>query len=203
MRSSIVVLALVLLLSGAALSEGLTLGFMGGLNLANVTGDDVENNEIKLCFGGGAFLNIPFSDLFSVQPELLYMMKGVKFGDDTAPDLDFGVRLSYIDFPVLARVAIPTNGPITPCFLAGPYVGFNTGAEAYLEDEVIDIKDDLKSTDFGLVIGAGLDYDLGSGSLILDARYCLGLTSIDDDSTESQDVKNTVISFMLGYGFSI
>jgi len=203
MRSSIVVLALVLLLSGAALSEGMTFGFMGGLNLANVTGDDAENNEIKLCFGGGAFLNIQLSDLFSVQPELLYMMKGVKYGDDILPDFDVGLRLSYIDFPVLARVAIPTNGPITPCFLAGPYVGFNTGAEVYIEEDVTDMKDYTKSTDFGLVVGAGLDYDLGCGSLIFDARYCLGLTSISDDSSESVDVKNAVISFMLGYGFSI
>jgi hypothetical protein len=202
MRSSIVVLALALLLSGAAFSEGMTLGFTGGLNLANVTGDAVEDNEIKLCFGGGAFLNIPLSELFSFQPELLYMMKGVKFGDNTSPDSDVGVRLSYIDIPLLAKFSIPTQGCVTPSFFAGPYVGFLLSAEAYMGDDVSDIADSTKSTDLGLVFGGGVDYALGEGNLIFDVRYALGLSTIDG-STVEEDVKNTGIIFKLGYGFDI
>jgi hypothetical protein len=199
MKRFIVVLALVTLASGSVLAGGLTFGFKAGLNLANVTGDDVlADNEMKICVGGGAFLNIPAFGMLSVQPELLYMMKGVKWG---AFD-DAGTRMSYLDLPVLAKISIPTPGPFSPNLFAGPYVGFNMSAENYIGDTVFDIKDDVKSTDFGLVVGGGFDYNLLVGQLTFDARYVLGLTSLDDTS-DDDDVKNTGIMIMAGYGFSL
>ena len=198
MKRLILILMLISLFSGAALSEILTLGFKGGLNLSNMTGDDIEDNEMKVCFGGGAFLNIPVGGPFSIQPELLYVMKGYEFESTS----DAGVRMSYIDLPILAKLTIPTLGPISPNFFAGPYVGFNMSADVYLEDVEEDISDSLKTTDFGLVVGAGVDYSLLVGELTFDARYTLGLTSIDNTADE-EDVKNTGIMIMAGYGFSL
>ena len=198
MKRLIVTLALATLLSGSVLAGGLTLGFVGGLNFANVAGDSVEDNTTKLCLGGGGFLDIPLSDLISIQPQVLFMMKGFEFENwDEA-----GVRMSYIDIPVLARVSIPMAGPVTPCLFAGPYLAFNLSAESYFNDVKYDLKDEVKSTDYGLVIGGGFDYNLLVGQLILDARYVLGLTSIDDTS-DADDVKNTGIMIMAGYGFSL
>ena len=199
MRCTIVVLALAVFLSGSTLGEGMTLGITGGLNLATVTGDNVEENEIKTLFGLGGFLNIPLSNVFSVQPQILYMVKGSEFGD--AAD-DIGMKLAYLDIPVLARVAIPTIGAVTPCLLLGPYVGLNMSAKAYVGDDEEDIKDNTSSTDFGLIFGAGLDYEMGSGILTFDARYALGLTDIDD-TDDSTEVSNRVISIMVGYGFDL
>ena len=198
MKRLIVALALVALMSGNVLAEGMTFGFMGGLNLANVTGDDVEDNEIKLCFGGGVFMNFPMTEVISLQPELLYMMKGMELGTYD----DAGVRMSYIDIPVLAKFTVPMDGAFAPCFFAGPYIGFNTSAESYNEDDVYDLKDQIKSTDYGLVLGGGVDYAIGEGILIFDARYAIGLTTIDD-TTNEDDVKNTGIIFMVGYGFNL
>ncbi len=198
MKRLIIALALVALMSGNVLAEGTTFGFMGGLNLANVTGDDVEDNEMKLCFGGGVFMNFPMTEVISLQPELLYMMKGMELGTYD----DAGARMSYIDIPVLAKFTIPTEGAFAPCFLVGPYIGFNLSAESYFEDQEYDIKDQVKSTDFGLVIGGGFDYAMGKGNLIFDATYALGLTTIDD-TADDDDVKNTGIIFMLGYGFNL
>ncbi len=198
MKRLIVTLALVALMSGNVLAEGTTFGFMGGLNLANVTGDDVEDNETKLCFGGGVFVNFPMNEVISMQPELLFMMKGTKL---VAFD-DAGVRMSYIDIPVLAKFTVPMEGAFAPCFFVGPYVGFNTSAESYVEDEEFDVKDQIKSTDYGLVFGGGFDYAMGEGNLIFNARYALGLTTIDDTDADD-DVKNTGIIFMVGYGFNL
>jgi len=69
-----------------------------------------------------------------------------------------------------------------------------------MEDDEEDI-DDVKSTDFGLVFGGGFDYEMGEGFLTFDARYALGLTSLDDSDLE-EDIKNTGIMFMVGYGFN-
>ncbi|TFG88148.1 MAG: PorT family protein [Candidatus Atribacteria bacterium] len=197
MKRLIIALALVALMSGTVLAEGLSLGFKGGLNLANLTGDDIDENKMKLCFGGGVFMNYPMTESISLQPELLFMMKGTKADIE---DFDAGYRFSYIDIPVLVKFAVPMEGAFTPCFFAGPYIGFNMSAEAYEEDDEMDIKDDVKSTDFGLMFGGGFDYTMGEGYLTFDARYALGLTTIID--VEDVDVKNTGIMFMVGYGFN-
>lgn len=198
MKRLIVVLALGALISGSVLAEGLTFGFMGGLNLSNFTGDAVEDNKMKLCLGGGIFMNLPMNDLISLQPELLYMNKGAKM--DVADDV--GIRMSYIDIPVLVKFTVQTGGAFAPSFFAGPYLGFNMSAESYYEDEVYDIEDQVKSTDVGLVFGGGFDYATCKGKLIFDARYAFGLSTIDDTEDED-DVKNTGVIFMVGYGFNL
>ncbi|MBN2184753.1 MAG: PorT family protein [Candidatus Krumholzibacteriota bacterium] len=197
MKRLVIALALVALMSSSVFAEGMTLGFKGGLNLANLSGDDIEGMKMKLCFGGGVFLNYQITESISLQPELLFVMKGAKVDED---EVDAGFKASYIDIPVLAKFSVPMEGAFAPCFFAGPYIGFNMSAKMYFEDEEIDFKDSVKSTDFGLVFGGGFDYDMGEGYLSFDARYALGLTTLDDSDLE-EDVKNTGIMFMVGYGF--
>jgi hypothetical protein len=56
--------------------------------------------------------------------------------------------------------------------------------------------------DFGLVVGGGVEIATGGtgGAVTADARYVLGLTSIDDSADEF-DVKNGTIALILGYAF--
>ncbi len=197
MKRLVIALALVALMSGSVFAEGMTLGFKGGLNLANWTGDDIDENKIKLCFGGGVFMNYQMTESVSLQPELLFMMKGTKADIDE----DAGYKMTYIDIPVLAKFSVPMEGAFAPCFFAGPYIGLLMSADMYYEDEEESIKDDLKSTDFGLMFGGGFDYDMGEGYLTFDVRYALGLTSLDD-SEDELDIKNSGILFMVGYGFN-
>ena len=56
----------------------LTGGVKAGINIANVSGDDVENADSKLGLIGGGFLTYKISDMFAIQPELLFTMKGSK-----------------------------------------------------------------------------------------------------------------------------
>ena len=62
----------------------------------------------------------------------------------------------------------------------------------------------MKSTDFGLVIGAGVDFGLGvpgTGKITLDVRYSLGLSTIADVEGEEVDIKNGAFSLMVGFSF--
>jgi hypothetical protein len=70
--------------------------------------------------------------------------------------------------------------------------------EVYGTSEVQDLDEYYKGTDFGVVLGGGLDFLLKKGKIVLDGRYALGLTTI---SELHLDEKNRVISFMLGYSF--
>ena len=121
------------------------------------------------------------------------------------------IKLSYLEIPVLAKIAIPTQGSVKPVLIIGPSLSFKLSAEAegemevegYSESEEIDISDEVSGVDFGLVFGAGVDVLLASGTLTFDARYNLGLTNVPDIEGESYDVKNAVISFMVGYAFAL
>lgn len=191
------------------------LGLKGAVNMANLSGD-VTDNKMMLAFGGGVFARIMPSPQFCIQPEVLYMMKGCKF-DDVGTTTDMKTTLSYIEVPVLVKYMIPTEGNISPSIFAGPAVGFLMSAKAKATvdgtEEDMDIKDYLKSIDFGVAFGAGVDFAVGEkGKITFDARYTLGLTngndvSAADAAAAGMDVddsfKNGVISVMVGYAFPI
>ncbi|GAH00873.1 unnamed protein product, partial [marine sediment metagenome] len=121
--------------------------------------------------------------------------------------LKIWIKLDYLEIPVLAKIIVPTPGGVKPCLFAGPVLALKLSgkmkAEYAGESVEEDIEDeDMKSTDFGLVIGAGLDFGLGvsgMGKLTVDIRYSLGLSTIS--TFEGDDVKNGVFSLMVGFSF--
>ncbi|MGM0443620.1 MAG: hypothetical protein ACQEQV_05475 [Fibrobacterota bacterium] len=62
-----------------------------------------------------------------------------------------------------------------------------------------DIKDDIKAVDFGIAMGGGLGIPAGSGKILLDLRYTLGLTEVNDTDFDV-DAKNGAFGAMVGYG---
>lgn len=200
----VTVLALAMLL-GASNLFAQTTGLIGkgikvGLNLTNITGSDApDKTSMKIGFVGGGYITYAFSDLFAIQPEVLYAMKGYKY-DYTNPITDatetFSVKLNYIEIPVLGKVLLSGGEKFKPNFYAGPAFGFLMSAK----NEDIDIKDNLKSMDIGLIGGAGADYLMGTSKITFDIRYEVGLTKLDDTAAKAK-INNSAISFMVGYGF--
>lgn len=217
MKKVLLTTALVLVFAFSAFAQddvfapGLTgAGIKGGVALANL-GGDVEETDMKLGFAAGGFVTFSFAEMFAVQPELLYVMKGAKsdveFLDET---FEVKAKLDYIQVPVLLKVMIPTQGNFKPFVMAGPAIAFLMNAEVDVDGESEDIKDFMKSTDFSAVLGAGFEYPVGAkGSLSFDARYDLGLSDIDDGAFDESiddevfdfEVKTTNIAVMVGYSF--
>ncbi len=194
-------------------TTGLNFGVKAGLNFSNLVGDDAqgpdgEDWEYKAGAIGGLFVNYTFADMFAVQPELLFSMKGAKLSADVAgTEVDYKQNLNYLEVPVLLKLMPARNSAFKPEIYAGPAVGFLLSAKSKAEggtlgDVEVDIKDSLKSVDFGVTAGAGISYLVGSSLLGLDARYTAGLTKIDDTAAES-DVKNSDIAIFLNYTFSL
>lgn len=184
------------------------IGSRAGLNIANTKGDDANIGDTDLDsrtgFNGGIFFMYQFSDLFAIQPEVYYTMKGATLNINS---FDFTFSVDYIEVPVLLKLIIPVDGSnIRPSIFAGPSVGFNTTAKVKVEfdgeSEEEDVKDDIKSTDFGIVFGGGVGIMIGKNELGFDIRYILGLSTIDD-SPDNLDIKSTVISFNIYFGFSL
>jgi len=110
--------------------------------------------------------------------------------------------LTYLEFPLLAKLFIPVGEILETNFFIGPYFSLLIGKNysRFGESHTVD---GIKSNDFGLVFGAGIDVlrkALNIGNLHLDVRYSLGLLSIYDSEHHGES-KNSAINFMLGYSF--
>lgn len=183
------------------------LGVKAGLNLANLSGDDISDTDSRTGFAGGLFFMYQFSDMFAIQPEAYYTMKGATDkGTIEGYSYEAEMKLDYIEVPLLLKFLIPLKGSsIKPAIFAGPSIGFNMSAKTKVEAGGQSFEQDMEdvaSTDFGLVFGGGIGFPVGSGELGVDIRYILGLSTIDD-SAEKADVKNGVINFNLYYGFNL
>ena len=191
------------------LNAQMQIGPKAGLNIANAVGDDATffgiDLESRTGFTGGIFFMFQFSSLIAIQPEAYYAMKGATLSGENS---DITFSLDYIEVPVLLKLIIPVVGSnIRPSVFAGPSVGFNTTAKIKIESDgesaEEDVKEDVKSTDFGLVFGGGIGIMIGKNELGFDIRYILGLSSLDDTSSNADDIKNAVISFNMYFGFSL
>ena len=194
-RASCVVLILLGTLAWAipASSATLLVGVRGGLNVANLTGEDVFNNSSTLGGIGGGFARFRLSEMFSLVPEVLYSMKGAEF---EAEGIEAEQQFQYLQIPVQLRAAWYRESKLEPSVFVAPALGILLDNKI-TDGAKIDLDDGSKGADFGVVVGAELDYKVGSGVVLLDVRYERGLTSWSDDLDE----KHSVASFMLGYGY--
>ncbi len=164
-------------------------GVKGGLNYS--TFNDTEDVEYKTGFlvGGYANFKIPASPM-SVQPEILFAQYGADVEDSDATFV-----VNYIQVPVLLKFGFDTPGA-KPNVYFGPYMNFNTKAEIENNDGALNLEDSAKDTEYGVVVGAGLDVS----KLRLGLRYTAGLTNVaDDDFNDS--AKNGAIALTIGIAF--
>lgn len=178
-------------------------GAKGGINLANIVGDDAGDANMFVGFNAGFFVEIPVTDKLTIQPELLYSAQGSKSEgplviEGNVYDVEATIKLNYINIPVMFKYQVADKFSLE----AGPYVGFLTNAKMKVEvvgygSDTVDMKDMVKSTDFGL--GVGMNYEF-SDVVFANARYQGGLTQIGDTG-EGDDIKNSVFQVGLGVRF--
>jgi hypothetical protein len=182
MKKSILVLLVICFAQLAVHAQpGIGIGIKAGANFANQAVKDIDTKTVT-DFHVGGYLNLNFSDKFGIRPEILYSATGSK-QEDVKVDFD------YIAIPVMLRIM-----PVEVLSLeAGPQFSFLTKAEV---EGLGDVKDQLKSNDFGLAFGAGLRLPLG---LNLSARYVLGFTNVSDVSEE--EIKNRTFQISVGWTF--
>ncbi len=200
-------IAAIVVATDAGADASWTIGFKGGVGIANVGGDDVGDPASRTTFVGGLFAHADLSKNFGLRFEGLYFGKGAT---DDNPNFDGSLQIDYAEFPILLIGQVPVSDVTTLSAFAGPTVGINVGAEAELDFGSFvlegDIGDDIADFEFGLAFGVGAAFDVGEVVLVLDARYDLGLTSIDDGLSltgEDLDIKNQAWAFMFGVGFPL
>lgn len=173
------------MIAGTANAQKVNLGIKGGLNVYNVNNDNDVKYDSKTGFHAGLIGHIHLAPQFALQPEVVYSSQGAKF---TTSNTESKLKLGYINVPVMFQYMFDNGFRLQ----AGPQVGFLINAETETNGASTDIKNNLKTVDFGL--GAGVGYIHTPSGFGVDARYNLGLSNIN----ENDAVKSTNRGLQVG-----
>ncbi len=179
-------------------------GVKAGLNLASIGGDDAGDAKTRSSFHIGGLVEIPVSEKFSVQPELLYSSQGAKGSEELLGEgviVESKIKSDYINIPIMAKYYLIQGLSIE----AGPQFGFLVSAKAefelkgpgVLETASMDVKELFNNFDLGVGLGTSYALDMG---VFFGARYNLGLSNINKDSGDTKN-QNNVFQISAGYSF--
>jgi hypothetical protein len=194
-------------------AQDITFGVKAGANFASIGGDDGKDLDGFTSFLIGATVEIPVSDTFSIQPEVLYSGQGftldgivedVPLSSGGVEDIAYETtgRFDYLNIPIIAKFYLSEGLSLE----AGPQIGFllNSKYDAggiTLESgqfaaETNNLIRESNKVDYGFNLGAG--YQLNSG-LNFNIRYYLVLADIPKGDTDG--FKNNVFQVAVGYNF--
>src|SRR5262245_60302403 len=162
----------------ALAADAVTGGVEIGVNVdnPNVKGSDAGGVTIstKAGLAIGGFVEVPVNNVFSVQPELLYMMHRFDVSDNgRAPDSE---HLDTIEIPVLARINFPSQSKTHAYLVAGPGFSFVTRfKETRANGNENDLKDGVETADVSLIAGLGV----AVGHFGIEGRYDGGLRNVN------------------------
>lgn len=213
---------LVCAIAGAAADTGtqrFSFGARVGLGGASFYGDDADDADMETRAGYtfGFIGAISLADMFAFRPEFAVTFRGARFDSHTgtyiwgtyySADMEGLIRLTYIEVPLLLQWHLPGDRPVSPLVFAGASLAANIDARQQVEWDIVnpltgttehgddeeDI-DDITVMDVGVVGGGGVAIQAGSGDLLLEGRFVLGLVDIYEDS----DMRTWTVGVDVGY----
>ena len=174
------------------------IGLKAGVNLSRfeVEGSSTSNRP---GFVGGAYARFPMGPMWSFELDMLYAQKGFtksSYESGTETITGWEVKTSYLEFPLTARVDIPT-ADVHPYIFGGFSAGVMLGAEqkhSGTMDQWEDISDELVSINWTMVFGLGLAWN----HFQLEGRFNHGLTDLGKEQFRAT-MEDRTFSFTLGY----
>lgn len=219
--STVLALTALVVSATAGLAQGMTFGLKGGGTSSTMKfGDDTlgisQFLDRRTSVAGGAFIRLGSGSL-GLQLEAMYVSHGVAFSatePTSGQSLSGSVRLAYAEFPALLRLGMK-SGSLQPYLYGGPSFMLEVLCEAQISIAGTDTTASCDSDDasqqtggaerrsgfLGAVAGAGIEYGLGSMSLLLELRYSMGLQSLD--ASDEADVKPESISVLAGFSMPL
>ena len=155
---------------------------------SDFTGD--ADTDMRVGFNLGVGMEYQFTDMWSLQPSLMFTQKGAKLGDMKANPM-------YLELPVMAAARFAVVDGQNVVVKAGPYLACGIAGKY----KIAGVKEDFfgdngggKRFDFGL--GVGVAYEINRFFVDLTGEF--GLTKVYDASGSP---KNLNFSIGVGYKF--
>lgn len=176
------------------------------MNITSITnmGSELNMNtepHAKVGFAVGGFAEYSFSDLISVQADLLYSQQGVSLGRSVLNPYNaeealyetpgkVKIRTHYINLPIKAKFTYKDH---LFAFI-GPQFGLCLGGTRVKDGDKLKINSELNTFDCGMIVGAGWQFDFG---LNLGISYNI---SFDNTFRETgKTSKNRVFAITAGW----
>jgi hypothetical protein len=181
-----------------------SIGVKAGANLSNVydaQGDDFRA-DAKLGLAVGAFLTLPITKYFGVQPEILFSQKGYQgSGSILGSEYSYIRSTNYIDVPIF--VAIRTSQYLTILF--GPQYSFLLSENYTFESDFVDVTQNEQTGNENLLrntlcLAGGLDININR--IVLSGRAGWDILKNEGDGTSTTPrYKNMWYQATIGYRF--
>lgn len=155
-----------------------------GMNMSNLSG--VEESSMKIGYNIGVGMEYQFTDMWSIQPSLLFTTKGAK-QDLSYKDYkdEYTYNPMYLELPIMAAARFAVSDNMNVVVSAGPYFAYGLGGKVKNEftdwdedtdkeyiasikhDIFKDVKDEdgqveekgAKRFDFGLGVGVAFEFN--------------------------------------------
>ncbi|GAB3342113.1 hypothetical protein GCM10027299_56660 [Larkinella ripae] len=195
-------------------NSGLSVGIRGGANawLNEFVPDDLAGTggEQALApgFTGGIIINYGIGNVFSIQPEILYTRRSVKFaGEEQGQKYSFQLSTNAVEIPLLLKFSF---GQKTRFFVnAGPYAAYGLDASAKFVvdgETLLNEKQKLTKNDarleYGVTGGLGIAIPAGPGSLLIEGRYTYSLGN-NADPKPAEYISQQIGTISVGYLFPL
>lgn len=200
-----------LTVSAFSIDNKVLLGIKGGMNLSTYSGDGV-NMDSKFGFNAGVTIDFAITDKFYILSGLELTTKGGKkefidggiFGEEYAnKPIKFTMNPMYLQLPLHVAYKYEMADDLRIMIEAGPYFAYGVSGKATVKYDGKKEKANIFGTsdydlnfrrfDFGLGLGAGLEYD----RVGIKVGYDFGLVKIK----EGAEAKNGNFYVALGYHF--
>ena len=178
------------------------IGVKAGVNYANVydaQGEDF-NADGKFGFVAGAFMSIPLSATFGVQPEVLFSQKGFNAkGSILGSAYSLTRTTNYIDVPIYFTIK-PMS---TLTLLVGPQFAFLTKQKDVFENNItsFEVEEEFKNENLRKnILGVSLGINLNISKIVLGVRGSWDLYNNHGDGTSTTPrYKNVWLQTTLGF----
>jgi len=206
-----------------------TIGVRAGYGNSNLRTDselDLISDQLDptSALSVGAFVNVPFGDIFSFRPGIELNRRGTSLRIDASQEI-FGIgvplgartktRFTYIDVPLLFQATLPTEGAVKPYAFGGASLGYATGgnirttATALVEFNLMSSDIDLDAINYerfhaAAVGGLGVKAQIAPGlSAFVEGRYEQSLTEPYDVPLLTAKTGFKGLNFGAGVTFSL
>jgi opacity protein-like surface antigen len=197
--------------AAAARTNRVMFGPWAGANFATLGGKDAAAvlgapAETRTGLAAGGVLQFALGSSAFLRTGALYSQRG---GDASSGGVTGGIHLTYIEVPVMLGLMPAAASSFRPFLMVGGHVGFKldckvegssggVGVSYKCDDPALGY--DIRSMDLALAGGAGVMLTAGRGTVTIDARYVLGMQSIDNTSgAGASDIKNRGVTVGIGY----
>jgi hypothetical protein len=222
----LIILASVLILGSPLQSQ---VGIKGGLALSDII-FEVEGQIPYLGYGTnslshklpyltyqfGIFNNYNITEKVGLQPELLFVKKGLNYSTEFIyDDIKYFVKIHYIEIPILLKYSFLKDSKNQLAVLLGPYLSYAINNVHYVDVDNQVKKEkmpNIKKFDWGLSASISYNFTFQQNKLVIDFRTAYGLIDMMEHSDgyvkeyygpDNGRARNVNIALTLGYLLNI